>query len=97
MSTRLLVDPNRSSEGTEQMSLTATARRTLVVLALSATAACADEIRAITVLVTIVNGLPAFCADPELCPSTGDRRIERVPNASSRTLKVTCRLAAHTV
>ncbi|MEX0625315.1 MAG: amidohydrolase family protein [Chloroflexota bacterium] len=31
-----------------------------------------DEIRAMTVIATIVNGLPAFCADAELCPPTDE-------------------------
>lgn len=44
----------------------------VTILSGDVTTATADEIRAMTVLVTIVNGLPAFCADPELCPSTGD-------------------------
>jgi predicted amidohydrolase YtcJ len=31
-------------------------------------AATPDEIRAMTVVATIVGGVPAWCADPETCP-----------------------------
>jgi predicted amidohydrolase YtcJ len=38
------------------------------------TAATPDEIRAMTVVATIVGGTPAYCADPEVCSRLGGSR-----------------------
>jgi predicted amidohydrolase YtcJ len=40
----------------------------VTILSGDVTTATPDEIRAMTVLATIVNGLPAFCPDRKLCP-----------------------------
>lgn len=44
----------------------------VTILSGDVTNATPDEIRGTTVLATIVNGLPAFCADPGFCPPTED-------------------------
>jgi predicted amidohydrolase YtcJ len=44
----------------------------VTILSGDVTTATPDEIRAMKVLATIVNGLTAFCSDPEVCPPTGD-------------------------
>jgi predicted amidohydrolase YtcJ len=44
----------------------------VTILSGDVTTATPDEIRAMTVLATIVNGLPAFCLDPEFCEPTED-------------------------
>lgn len=40
----------------------------VTILSGDVTAATPDEIRGMTVIATIVGGVPAFCADPEICP-----------------------------
>lgn len=44
----------------------------VTILSGDVTDATPDEIRAMTVLATIVNGVPAFCPDPAFCPRTAD-------------------------
>jgi predicted amidohydrolase YtcJ len=44
------------------------------VLSGDITAATPDEIRAMTVVATIVGGTPAYCADPEICSRLGGSR-----------------------
>lgn len=44
----------------------------VTILSGDVTAATPDEIRAMTVIATIVGGIPAFCADPEICSRLGD-------------------------
>ena len=39
----------------------------VTILSGDVTAASPDEIRALTVIATIVGGIPAYCADPEIC------------------------------
>jgi predicted amidohydrolase YtcJ len=39
----------------------------VTILSGDVTAATPDEIRAMTVIATIVGGIPAYCADPEIC------------------------------
>jgi predicted amidohydrolase YtcJ len=39
----------------------------VTILSGDVTAATPDEIRAMTVVATIVGGLPAYCADPGIC------------------------------
>jgi predicted amidohydrolase YtcJ len=43
----------------------------VTILSGDVTAATPDEIRAMTVVATIVGGNPAFCADPEMCSELG--------------------------
>ena len=40
----------------------------VTILSGDVTAATPDEIRAMTVIATIVGGIPAYCADPAICP-----------------------------
>jgi len=40
----------------------------VTILSGDVTSATPDEIRAMTVIATIVGGIPAYCADPEMCP-----------------------------
>jgi predicted amidohydrolase YtcJ len=44
----------------------------VTILSGDVTAATPDEIRAMTVIATIVGGTPAYCADPEICSQLGD-------------------------
>ena len=44
----------------------------VTILSGDVTTATPDEIRAMTVLATIVNGIPAFCPDADFCPATED-------------------------
>ncbi|HUG29867.1 MAG TPA: amidohydrolase family protein [Candidatus Limnocylindria bacterium] len=44
----------------------------VTILSGDVTAATPDEIRAMRVLATIVNGVPAFCPDVDFCPPTTD-------------------------
>ena len=44
----------------------------VTILSGDITSATADEIRAMTVIATIVGGVPAFCGDPRICPQLGD-------------------------
>ena len=39
----------------------------VTILSGDVTAATPDEIRAMSVIATIVGGIPAYCADPEIC------------------------------
>jgi hypothetical protein len=39
----------------------------VTILSGDVNAATPDELRAMTVIATIVGGMPAFCADPEIC------------------------------
>ena len=43
----------------------------VTILSGDVTAATPDEIRAMTVVATIVGGIPAYCADPETCTAFG--------------------------
>ena len=43
----------------------------VTILSGDVTAATPDEIRAMTVIATIVGGTPAYCADSEICPQLG--------------------------
>ena len=43
----------------------------VTILSGDVTAATPDEIRAMTVVATIVGGIPAYCADPEICAHSG--------------------------
>jgi predicted amidohydrolase YtcJ len=44
----------------------------LTILSGDITSATPDEIRAMTVIASIVGGVPAFCADPEICGHLGE-------------------------
>lgn len=44
----------------------------VTILSGDVTTATPEEIRAMTVLATIVNGIPAFCPDPGFCPKIGN-------------------------
>ncbi len=44
----------------------------VTILSGDVTAASPDEIRALTVIATIVGGITAFCADPEICSQLGN-------------------------
>ena len=44
----------------------------VTILSGDVTTATPDEIRAMTVIATIVGGVTEYCADPELCPPTED-------------------------
>lgn len=44
----------------------------VTILSGDVTAATPDEIRAMTVIATIVDGVPAYCSDPDLCAQFGD-------------------------
>ena len=44
----------------------------VTILSGDVTAATPDEIRAMTVVATIVGGIPGYCADPKLCTKLGD-------------------------
>jgi len=39
----------------------------VTILSGDVTTATPDEMRAMTVIATIVGGVPAFCADPDVC------------------------------
>ena len=43
----------------------------VTILSGDVTAATPDEIRAMKVIATIVGGIPAICADPEMCSQLG--------------------------
>jgi hypothetical protein len=43
----------------------------VTILSGDVTADTPDEIRAMAVIATIVGGIPAFCADPEMCSQLG--------------------------
>jgi predicted amidohydrolase YtcJ len=42
----------------------------VTILSGDVTTATPDEIRAMTVVATIVGGIPAYCADPDICPQS---------------------------
>ena len=44
----------------------------VTILSGDVTDATPDEIRAMTVVATIVGGIPVYCADPEICAQIGD-------------------------
>jgi predicted amidohydrolase YtcJ len=44
----------------------------VTILSGDVTAAAPDEIRAMKVIATVVGGIPAYCADPEVCSAFGD-------------------------
>jgi predicted amidohydrolase YtcJ len=44
----------------------------VTILSGDVTAATPDEIRAMTVIASIVGGIPAYCADPEVCSELVD-------------------------
>ena len=43
----------------------------MTILSGDVTAATPDEIRAMTVIATIVDGIPAYCTDSEMCSQLG--------------------------
>jgi predicted amidohydrolase YtcJ len=44
----------------------------VTILSGDVTTASPDEIRAMTVISTIVGGIPAYCSDPEICSTDAD-------------------------
>ena len=56
----------------------------VTILSGDLTAATPDEIRAMTVIATIVGGIPAYCADPEICSQLGLSRARSIGPATSR-------------
>jgi hypothetical protein len=46
----------------------------VTILSGDVTAATPDEIRAMTVIATIVGGISAYCADPEICSRPEGKR-----------------------